>query len=179
MQTYVAFLRAINVGGHNVTMEKLRAHFSEMGFTNVRSYIQTGNIFFETRRDDRNKMVAEIEEHLENRLGYAVPTILCTLAELEHSYKMAPFHAMTPGEDTRHLLLFLSEPLDTTFKFPLILPKGDYEVISATPHVAYIVMRLVGGRPGNPLQLEKITGKKATSRFFHTTAKILAALKGS
>jgi len=43
---YIALLRAINVGGHNVSMEKLRGLFIDLGLDNVRSYIQTGNVFF-------------------------------------------------------------------------------------------------------------------------------------
>src|SRR3712207_3045843 len=50
---YIALLGGINVGGHNVKMEHLRQLFAQLGFANVRSYIQTGNVFFETSEDDR------------------------------------------------------------------------------------------------------------------------------
>ncbi len=51
---YIALLGGINVGGHNVKMEHLRQLFTQLGFANVRSYIQTGNVFFETSQDDRH-----------------------------------------------------------------------------------------------------------------------------
>lgn len=51
-KSYVVFLRGINVGGHNVGMEQLRALLIECGLTNVRTYIQSGNVFFDTDVDD-------------------------------------------------------------------------------------------------------------------------------
>ena len=54
--TYTALLRAVNVGGRTVKMERLRDLFSELELGNVRSFIQSGNVFFDTPRLDREEL---------------------------------------------------------------------------------------------------------------------------
>lgn len=77
----VAFLRAINVGGHVVKMDRLREIFAEMKLANVQTFIQTGNVVF-----DSSKPVADlealIESRLEKTLGYPVATFIRTTPEL-------------------------------------------------------------------------------------------------
>src|SRR5579872_787535 len=73
---YIAFLRGINVGGHTVKMERLRQLFTELGLAHVRTYIQSGNVFFETTDSDRARVTGTIEEHLHKVLGYEVPVFL-------------------------------------------------------------------------------------------------------
>ena len=80
---YIAFLRGINIGGHRVKMEHLHELFREMGFVDVRSYIQTGNIFFETIETSRASLTRKIEQHLCVALGYEVPTFLRTFSEVD------------------------------------------------------------------------------------------------
>src|SRR5690348_3020315 len=75
-RTWVALLRGINVGGHTVTMARMRELFGELGFGGVRSYIQSGNIFFQSDEPDRPALRGRIEQHLQATLGYAVPTCL-------------------------------------------------------------------------------------------------------
>ena len=72
---YIALLRGINVGGHLVKMERLRDLFMELGFTHVRTYIQSGNVFFETTQTDRKGVSQTIEQHLHQALGYEVPCV--------------------------------------------------------------------------------------------------------
>ncbi|MFD9123296.1 DUF1697 domain-containing protein [Kitasatospora sp. NPDC059571] len=176
-QTYIAFLRAINVGGHTVTMERLRGLFEELGLARVRSYIQSGNVFFDTEEEDRAALTARIERHLEAALGYAVPTVLCTVAELEAVVAADPFAGIEVTPELRLCVLFLSEPLPEALAPPRSSPKGDWDLVGAQPKAAFVVLHLRGGRlGGNPATLfgKAYTGT-ATSRFFHTTVKILAA----
>ncbi len=86
---YIAFLRGINIGGHNIKMERLRELFSQLGFADVRSYIQTGNIFFETTETDRAALARKIELHLFAALGYEVPTFLRTVRETTDEAELA------------------------------------------------------------------------------------------
>ena len=80
---YIAFLRAINVGGHTVKMDRLRDLFVELGFTGVETYIASGNVIFETRAKDPAKLEAKIEKALHAVLGFEVAAFLRTPAELE------------------------------------------------------------------------------------------------
>src|SRR5215216_2224735 len=76
--TWIALLRGINVGGHTVTMARLRQLFAELGLANVRTYIQSGNVFFDGGAEDRSVLRPQIEAHLQTAMGYAVPVCLRT-----------------------------------------------------------------------------------------------------
>jgi uncharacterized protein (DUF1697 family) len=83
MSKHVAFLRGINVGGHRIKMDRLREMFEEMGFADVSTVIASGNVIFSSPSDDTDQLTDTIERHLEERLGYSVPTFLRSPAELE------------------------------------------------------------------------------------------------
>jgi uncharacterized protein (DUF1697 family) len=173
---YIALLRGINVGGHTVKMERLRELFSELGFQRVRTFIQTGNVFFETDDKDRKDLQQKIEGYLIIALGYSVPTFLLTLNELEEIIRNAPFKNVELTPETRHMIVFLSEPLPEDLTIPLKSPHGDFVILKASDNVAYMLLTLLDGRPTNTdLFFKKIKNIKITSRFYHTTQKILEA----
>lgn len=175
---YIAFLRGINVSGHRIKMDRLRELFAELGFTKVRSYIQSGNIFFETTDTKRAALTEKIEQHLCFALGYEVPVFLRTVAEVEQALQLDPFKGIEVTSDTRFIITFIPQPLPDTIKLPLLSPKGDYEILQATGGEVFILMRLINERPGNPAAfIEKTCKVKTTSRFFGTTVKILEAAK--
>ena len=81
---YVAFLRGINVGGKNmIKMETLRGSFEALGFENVKTYINSGNIVFETARTDDKKLAERIEKAIENEFGLNIKTMVRSLIEIE------------------------------------------------------------------------------------------------
>lgn len=82
MARYIAFLRAINVGGHVVKMDRLRALFEELELRNVETFIASGNVLFDAAARSVEKLEARIERHLEEALGYEVATFIRTPAEL-------------------------------------------------------------------------------------------------
>ena len=172
---YITLLRGINVGGHNVPMQKMRELFRELGLTNVRSYIQTGNIFFTTTENDRIAVTEKIEKHLEKALGYKVPTFLRTIAEFEHTIEIAPFKNVQPTADTRHFIMFTSAPLPEDLVLPFISPKKDYELVKMTASEGFVIAHIINGKLGSLDFLEKAFGISTTSRFYHTAQKILAA----
>lgn len=173
---YIAFLGGINVGGRTVKMERLRAAFEELGFTRVGSYIQSGNVFFDSPEPDRSVLTETIEAHLRHALGYEVPALLRTISEVEAMLASDPFRGIEVTPDVRLCVTFVSEPLPETVEFPLRSPKGDLEVVGATSGEVFVVWHLIDGRPPNSSSWGKLfKPRAATTRFFHTTAKILAA----
>src|SRR5688572_28723471 len=107
MARYVAFLRAINVGGRYVKMEVLKRHFDEMGFTGVSTFIASGNVIFETRARDAAALERKIEAGLKKGLGYEVATFLRTPRELAVVVAHEPF----PGSpEAESYVAFLREP---------------------------------------------------------------------
>ena len=88
---YVAFLRAINVGGHVVKMDVLKTTFVDLGFTEVETFIASGNVIFDSRSNDRPGLERKIERVLEKTLGYEVVTFLRTLPEVTAIARHEPF----------------------------------------------------------------------------------------
>lgn len=177
---YIALLRGINVGGHRVPMTRLRELFTELDFTNVRTYIQTGNVFFETDEDDRIALQQRIEAHLASSLGWPAPTCLRTIAELEAVLALDPFAGIELTDERRFAITFLRTPHTRTIDLPLLTPKGGFELVALTPMELFVVWHLKDGRPLNDVTaLDKLFGDGGTTRFWHTAAKILAAAKTS
>ena len=87
---YVAFLGGINVGGHRVTMERLRGEFEALGHEDVRTFIASGNVVFGARVG-RAALESSIERHLHERLGYAVPTFVRPGAAVVKIAALEPF----------------------------------------------------------------------------------------
>jgi uncharacterized protein (DUF1697 family) len=181
-EVWIAFLRAVNVGGRKAPMAQVRELFAELGLDGVRSYIASGNVFFTVPGPDpvdRPALTRAIEEKLRAGLGIDVPVMLRTAAELEAALLAAPFDQVEVTPQVRLSVVFLSAPLPAGLDFPVRSPKGDWELLGATEGEAFVVIRLEDGRlGGNPIAvLEKTYKVRATARFFHTSAKILAAAR--
>jgi uncharacterized protein (DUF1697 family) len=180
-EVWIAFLRAVNVGGRKAPMAQVRELFAELGLGAVRSYIASGNVFFtvpDPASVDRPALTLAIEEKLRAGLGIDVPVMLRTASELEAALLAAPFDQVEVTPAVRLSVVFLSEPLPE-LDFPVRSPKGDWELLGATDGEAFVVIRLADGKlGGNPIAvLEKTYRVKATARFFHTADKILAAAR--
>jgi uncharacterized protein (DUF1697 family) len=91
MPRAIAFLRAINVGGHTVTMERLRALFESFGFVKVETFIASGNVIFETDTAVTAQVEKAIENHLRPALGFAAATFVRTQAEVAAIAAYNPF----------------------------------------------------------------------------------------
>lgn len=128
MPAYVAFLRAINVGGHIVKMDRLRALFERMGLESVSTFIASGNVLFEAEEEDEQTLEKRIESALEAELGYAVGVFLRTPEELVAVSRHPPFSAeeiasagglyvcflpSAPGAAVRKAVAALDTPVDT------------------------------------------------------------------
>jgi len=171
---YVAFLRGINVGRHSVKMERLRALFTELGLAHVRTYIQTGNVFFETADDDVRSLEAKIEAHLSAKLGFAVPVFIRSVSALQKCIQDASFRGDTVDDGSRQLVMFLSNPLPPGLKLPHISPTGEFEVIAVVHDAAFVRLHLRHGRSGNVTgYIEQTYGVRTTGRFYHTLQKML------
>lgn len=92
-QQLIAFLRAINVGGHTVKMDRLRELFVVMGFADVETFIASGNVIFTTPDTDLPSLEQKIESTLREALGYEVATFIRTPAELTEIVRYEPFAA--------------------------------------------------------------------------------------
>jgi uncharacterized protein (DUF1697 family) len=88
---YIVFLRAINVGGHVVTMAELKKIFVAMGFKSVETFIASGNVIIDSKSADARALEKKIEAGLKKNLGYEVATFLRTEAEVAGVAAHRPF----------------------------------------------------------------------------------------
>jgi uncharacterized protein (DUF1697 family) len=125
---YVAFLRAVNVGGRVVKMDQLRRLFEAMKLQHVETFIASGNVLFDTRAADTDSLEARIENELKKALGYEVLTFIRSPAEIAAAATYEPFgdptqlppmHAMyvgflktKPSDGAREKLLGLRSHID-------------------------------------------------------------------
>ena len=87
---YLALLRGINVGGKNIIkMETLKQSFIDMGFSDVRTYIQSGNVIFKTQNTDKLKLSKTIEKNLFKTFALEIKTVIFTIKEMEEIVKNA------------------------------------------------------------------------------------------
>src|SRR2546423_13547575 len=96
----IAFLRAINVGGHTVKMEELRRLFEALGLASVETFIASGNVIFEAPGEKMQALEKRIERHLRESLGYEVATFIRSASELTEIAGYQPFTDAVPvGEE--------------------------------------------------------------------------------
>lgn len=122
---FIAFLRAINVGGHTVKMDRLRQLFETLGFGNVETFIASGNVIFDSSSKDVRALELKIESHLKESLGYAVSTFLRTPQEIARAaaYRAFPeapaasmlyvgFLAAAPSPEVQAKVVGCRTPID-------------------------------------------------------------------
>ena len=92
MTTHLALLRGINVSGHNmIKMEALKVMLENIGFTNVRTYIQSGNVFVDTQEESPSKVGFVIKQEIFKVFGHEVPAVVITKEDLELCFKNNPY----------------------------------------------------------------------------------------
>lgn len=108
MTSFVSLLRGINVSGHNmIKMAELKALFESLGFKNVISYIQSGNVIFQSEKDDSASVEATIERAIEMKFGFPVSVIAKKPTELARVIKANPFRGMDKVDENRLYITFL------------------------------------------------------------------------
>ncbi len=109
---YVALLRGINVGGKNIIrMTDLRSWFEDAGFTEVLTYIQSGNVIFSSSENERIHITEKIERILSFRFGYSQSIVVLSHQQLEKIIKEAPAGFGNEPGMYRYDAVFLKHPL--------------------------------------------------------------------
>jgi len=110
-ETYLALLRAINVGRNNkILMSDLANVFVGVGCNNVRTYIQSGNVIFEGAPELSQRLPVLVRAEIEGRFGLQVPTILRTLREMREVVNRNPFLEEGVEADVLHVLFMADRP---------------------------------------------------------------------
>jgi len=110
MNTYISLLRGINVSGHNkIKMAALRSLYESLGFSDVRSYLQSGNVVFTSAETDRSAIARSIEAAIADAYGYAVTIFVLGAADLEQVFTGNPFLAGRSEDPARLHVTFLAD----------------------------------------------------------------------
>jgi uncharacterized protein (DUF1697 family) len=106
---YVAFLRAINVGGHAVKMDHLRRLFESVGFESVETFIASGNVIFDWKSKNTLSLQRKIEKVLGEALGYQVATFVRSTSEMAAIAGYQPFKGFKNKENHSLFIGFMAE----------------------------------------------------------------------
>ena len=171
---YVAFLRGINVAGHKlIKMEVLCKLFTSLKLKNVKSFIQSGNIMFESNEKEE-VLVKNIEEKLAKQFGSEVKVFLIEVEELKELVDLDPFKKVKSPDD--HIFVtFLPGGFTGELKLPLFSKKKDVEVFLRKGNVLFCLGHKVEGKYGFPNGfIEKELKLPTTTRNWHTVERIVA-----
>lgn len=169
----IAFLRAINVGGHVVKMDRLRELFRELGLANVQTFIASGNVIFDTGEREMPALEQRIAGHLERRLGYPVATFIRSPAQLA---AIAAHIAFPSAVEEAHGLYigFLAERPDADAILALMAFRNETDDFQVHDREVYWLCRtrssessFSGGR------LEKCLGMPVTIRNITSVQRLL------
>jgi len=127
MARHIAFLRAVNVGGHVVTMNVLKREFEQLGFDDVDTFIASGNVIFGTRARVMAPIEARIERALRAALGYDVATFIRTESEVAAVARYQPFDPAAMRQALALSVGFLAAPLTASSRTALKALETDVD----------------------------------------------------
>ena len=170
-----AFLRAINVGGHTVTMDKLCRIFEGLGLADVETFIASGNVMFTSRETSLPALERKIAARLEASLGFEVATFLRTAPEVVAIANYKPFPESRIRVAGAFCVGFLAQPLDTTGKKSLAALESAIDHFKTHGREVYWLCdkRQSESKFSNTV-FEKVTGARVTFRGGNTVAKLAA-----
>ncbi len=175
MTTYIAFLRGINVGGHNkIKMDDLSALFESLALKNVTTFIQSGNVIFETAGKNADALARRIGSALHESLGNQVPVFLRTLSEVQEMVKLDPFKAIKADAGDKKYVVFLYAEPGREPVLPLRSPREGLEAFHIRKREVFVLSHSVNGRFGFPNNfIENQLGVATTTRNWTTVVKLI------
>ena len=175
MARYIAFLRAINVGGHTVKMAHLRTLFEALGLDNVETFIASGNVIFETPSQDVGGLEHQIAAHLHESLGYAVETFIRSTIDLAVIAARQPFGEVTLARGGNTLYVaFLKAPPSPEACARLLAFQSDVDhFVVAGREVYWLCRKDVGLSTFSGGRLENALAAPATLRNVNTVVRLV------
>jgi uncharacterized protein (DUF1697 family) len=171
MQKYVALLRGINVGGNNkIEMKKLKTVFETLGFTDVSTYINSGNVIFST--DKKEDLPEEIENALKKNFGFVVPVVIRDAKNIAKVCKAIP-QEWTNDTDTKTDVLFLWDEHDSKKTIDLITKNPEVDtLLYVSGAIAWSVKRINYTKSGRKKFIGTKVYKGMTARNVNTVRKL-------
>jgi uncharacterized protein (DUF1697 family) len=170
MRKYIAFLRAINVGGTTIIkMADLKKMFESFGLENVQTYIQTGNVLFESAETSASRLEEQIECQLEKASGKPIQVFVRTMKEVAALAKDCPFE---PAEgETVHVVILGEKPAKKNID-ALIAGQSKADEFAVRGRAAFNLRRNRDTSIFSNNFIEKTLGVSGTTRNLTTIKKL-------
>jgi uncharacterized protein (DUF1697 family) len=179
MITYIAFLRGINVGGHHkVPMAELRAALETLKCENIVTFLNSGNIIFNSAIADIHHLETSISTHLEEVFGFPVPTILRNSKTIVGLIQHDPFKDLELTKDRRFYVSFLQNDPQIGMGLPWESEDRSFKIIEIRDYTIFSLLDLsLGKTPIAMGSLERMFGKNLTTRNWNTIKRIRKKLE--
>jgi uncharacterized protein (DUF1697 family) len=180
LTTHVALLRGINVGGKNrIPMPVLREVLEDLGHQGVRTYVQSGNVVFDSRSSAPNKIAADIERAVSGTFGLTISVLVRTRRGLERVAGGNPFPTKGVNPSSLHVVFLADRPSAKAVRTldPNHSPPDEFVVVGRE-----IFLRFASGSARSKLNLdyfERGLGTRATARNWNTVLKLLDLMKSA
>ncbi|MFV5696405.1 DUF1697 domain-containing protein [Flavobacterium sp. LB3P122] len=175
MTTHLALLRGINVSGHNmIKMEALKTTLEAIGFQNVVTYIQSGNVFVDTEEENASKVGFQIKQEIFKVFGHEVPIVVISSADLEACLKNNPFLKEKDIDIKKLYVAFISTALQSTSINDLKISQFKPDEASIDGSRIFIKYAVGAGKTRfDQKYIEKKLNVTATIRNWNTVTQLL------
>ena len=178
MKTWVALFRGINVGGKNVLkMADLRRELESLKLSNVRTYIQSGNVVFESAVKSSTTLGKQIVELVEQKHGFAPHLLIISADQLLDAIKANPFPNAVSDPKTLHFF-FLAQPSKNPDLDAMKAAQNESEQFRLTDAVCYLHTPKAFRDSKLAPKVEKLLGVVATARNYRTVEKLTEMVEG-
>jgi uncharacterized protein (DUF1697 family) len=176
MPKYISLLRGINVGGNRkILMADLKILYSRLGFQNIATYIQSGNVVFETTAADTEQIAQSIAQAIQTQYGFDVPTMVIAAADMHKIAAENPFLAAdsdTPIERL-HVTFLAKAPAEAALQ-KIATYHYAPDIFSIKNQAAYIACEKYNETKLSNAFFEKQLGVNATTRNWKTVLQLVA-----
>lgn len=175
MKTHLALLRGINVSGHNmIKMDVLKALLENMGYQNVRTYIQSGNVFVDSEEEHGASVGFAIKQEIFKQLGLDVPIVVISKEDLESCFKNNPFLKEKDCDTKKLYVAFISKELNSSAINDLKISQFKPDEAAVDLSRIYIKYAVGAGKTRlDQKYIEKKLNVVATIRNWNTVTKLL------
>ncbi len=175
MTTHLALLRGINVSGHNmIKMEALKSTLENIGFQNVQTYIQSGNVFVDSEEENPSKVGFQIKQEIFKVFGHEVPVVVIDKQDLEACFKNNPFLKEKEVDTKKLYVAFVSIALQSTSINDLKMSQVKPDEAHIDESRIYIKYDVGAGKTRfDQKYIEKKLNVTATIRNWNTVTQLL------
>jgi uncharacterized protein (DUF1697 family) len=177
--SYLALLRGINVGGNNIIkMADLKTCFETMGFTNVSTYIQSGNVIFTSEEVDQIKLEAQIEKVLSETFNYSSKVVVVSHQQLKAVVENTPDGFGLYPETHKYDVVFLKKPLTAESAIAEVVARKEVDSVFAINGVLYFSRTIANLTKSYLIKIITLPIYKfMTIRNWNTTSKLITMME--